>query len=156
MLKLSSLCGRFLAHLWECIVTYSSFISFGKSIQRHEKATERELIVDAGVTGGRRADGANHLHSGDCRYGKRSKRPRRCSPERDGSLSANLWRFTAGLWSPVRSRRASSGHSGGHEHFHGSDGDCHYHAQPHRPDCRQRPSGCGHRRRRGYGAYPAA
>ena len=45
MLKLSSACGRFLAHLWECVVTYSLFLSFGKSIQRHEKQRNVNLLL---------------------------------------------------------------------------------------------------------------
>lgn len=37
--------------------------SFLKSNQRNEKAEKRQFVVDVGVTGGRRADGANHLYS---------------------------------------------------------------------------------------------
>ena len=45
MLKLSSLCGRFLAHLWECIVTYSSFISFGKDLSVREGAVQSVMAA---------------------------------------------------------------------------------------------------------------
>ncbi len=74
---------------------------------------------------------------------KESERPRGRSTKRDGSLSADLWRFTAGLW-PLSDRVGRRPVIlVGHEHFHGSDGDCHHHAQPDRHDCRQRPAGCG-------------
>lgn len=45
------------------------FFLFLKSNQRNEKAEKRQFVVDVGVTGGRRADGANHLYSRHRRYG---------------------------------------------------------------------------------------